>query len=227
MGVRLSHCDLLDTESIHDACSRLKADCPQWDVLVMCPGTLDPIGAFDEVSFDEWNNSLTANFSGQMRVVHELLPSRRGGSLPEPCVIFFAGGGTNDAPVNYSSYIISKIAMIKMCELLDAEISDARFAIVGPGWVRTKILDSTLRASERAGENLKYTEERLAGENWTSTDRILEFCDWVLKAPRIVVSGRNFSLVSDKWGTTGLDQKLIEEPNMYKLRRFGNNWSEQ
>lgn len=98
MGIRLSHCDLLDPVSIRDACFSLKKDCPRWDVLVMCPGTLDPIGAFEEVNFDEWEESLTANFSGQMRVVHELLPSRRTGSSPEPCVLFFAGGGTNSAP---------------------------------------------------------------------------------------------------------------------------------
>lgn len=223
-GMKLVHCNLSKVESIRDACSELRVLCSQWDVLVLCPGAQDPVGAFAECHFDEWEASVRVNFTSQVRIVHELLPSRRINSTLGPCVLFFAGGGTNNAPVNYSAYIVSKIALIKMCELLDAEIPDTRFLIVGPGWVKTKIHDSTLKAGERAGANYQRTMEKLASDEWTPMEQVLDCCDWLVSAPPELVSGRNFSAVFDRWGTEELERRLAQEPNMYKLRRYGNDW---
>ncbi len=223
-GVKLVHCDLSNAASIVIACSNLRMLCPQWDVLVICPGTLDPVGAFLECDFDEWEESVRVNFTSQMRVIHALLSCRRINFGVEPCVLFFAGGGTNNAHVNYSAYVASKIALIKMCELLDAEVSDVRFVIVGPGWVKTKIHGSTLKAGVQAGANYQRTLEKLAGNEWMPMERVLDCCDWLVNAPRESISGRNFSVVSDRWGTEELERRLAQEPNMYKLRRYGNEW---
>ena len=163
------------------------------------------------------------NFTSQLRLIHELLSSRGTGKSRPPCVLLFAGAGTNNAPVNYSAYIVSKIALIKMCELLDAEIPDCRFVIMGPGWVRTKIHESTVRAGEAAGKNYQSTLDHFANDNFNLMERVLECCDWIIGQPREVVSGRNFSLVFDDWGTDTLDKKLAADPNLYKLRRFGND----
>ena len=223
LGVKLVRCDLSEPTSMADACLHLRRLCSQWDVLAMCPGSQDPVGPFIESTFDDWEDSVRVNFSSQMRMVHELLNSRRVDSSLGPCVLFFAGGGTNNAPVNYSAYIVSKIALIKMCELLDAEIPDTRFVIVGPGWVKTKIHSSTLRAGVRAGNNYQRTIDKLASNELTPMEEVLRCCDWVVNAPRELVSGRNFGVVHDMWGAQELAGKLVEEPNMYKLRRFGND----
>ncbi len=222
-GAKLIYCDLLNPISIRDACSNLRTLCSAWDVLVMCSGTQGPVGPFTECNFDEWEKSVRVNFTNQMRLIHELLPSRCVNSALGPCVLLFAGGGTNDAPANYSAYIVSKIALIKICELLDAEISDTRFVIVGPGWVKTKIHNSTLKAGAQAGANYQRTIKKLAGDECTPMDQVLDCCDWVVDAPRELIGGRNLSVVFDKWGTEELTQRLAEEPNMYKLRRYGND----
>ena len=218
------YCDLSYLQSIRDACSSLNILCPKWDILVMCPGAQDPIGSFIECDFDDWEESIRLNFTAQMRIIYELLPSRRINSEFGPCVLLFAGGGTNSAPINYSAYTISKIALIKMCELLDAEILDTRFVIVGPGWVKTKIHESTLKAGARAGANYQRTIKKLANFECTPMDQVLDCCDWVVNSPRELVSGRNFSVAFDMWETEELKRRLSEEPNMYKLRRFGNGW---
>lgn len=222
-GVELVYCDLLDHTSIREACSDLRTFCSQWDVLVMCPGTQDPVGAFIDCDFDEWEESIKVNFTSQMRIIHELLPSRRVKSTLGPCVLLFAGGGTNNAPVNYSAYTISKIALIKMCELLDAEISDTRFVILGPGWVKTKIHEATLKAGARAGTSYQRTVKKQDSDEWTLMDQVLDCCDWAVNTPRELISGRNFSVVFDRWGTGDLAKMLTENHNMYKLRRYGND----
>jgi NAD(P)-dependent dehydrogenase (short-subunit alcohol dehydrogenase family) len=139
-------------------------------------------------------------------------------------VLFFSGGGTNNATTYYSAYTVSKIALIKMCELLDAELPGCRFMILGPGWVKTKIHEATLRAGGRAGANYQRTIEKLGGSECTPMENVLDCCDWLIELPRNLVSGRNFSVVFDRWGEPELEKKLAAEPHMYKLRRFGNDW---
>lgn len=224
MDVKLVHCDLADVASVRDSCSQLRKLCPRWDVLVMCPGTQEPVGAFSDCNFEEWEESIKVNFISQLRIIHNLLPARRVQGTTEPIVLLFAGGGTNSAPKNYSGYTISKVALIKMCELLDAEIPDTRFVIIGPGWVKTKIHDATLEAREKAGANYELTINKLAGDECTPMDEVLDCCDWIVNTPRKSIGGRNISVVYDMWGDEALAKMLAENPDMYKLRRYGNDW---
>jgi FkbM family methyltransferase len=220
-GVKLVRCDLADRAAVDDAC-RLLCEFGVWDALVLCPGTLEPVGPFTDCGFDGWEDSLRINLLAPLRVVQGLLPARNRGA--DPGVLFFAGGGTNSATPNYSAYTTAKIALVKACELLDAEVPDTRFVIPGTGWVRTKIHEATLRAGDRAGDNYHRTREKLAGDECTPLARVLEFCDWALTAPRAAVSGRNFSVPHDRWGGPELTEWLAREPGAYKLRRAGNDW---
>jgi len=224
-GALLVDCDLSRRSSVEAACETLCVKAAGWDVLVLCPGTQEPVGPFEQCDFDAWEDSLRVNFAAQLRVVHHLLPARSRASAAGPCVLFFAGGGTNSATVNYSAYTVSKIALIKMCELLDAEIRDARFVTVGPGWVRTKIHQATLAARARAGATYEETLQRLGDGRFTSMQDVVASCEWVIEAPRDVVGGRNFSTVNDAFGSPDLDAALRLDANMYKLRRSGNDWT--
>jgi len=223
-GVKTFQCDLSEAGSVSDACAKLYGDLGLWDYLVLCPGTLEPVGAFAKVDFKEWEKSLEVNFIRQMQFVRELLPSRNKNGAHPPVVLFFAGGGTNNATENFSAYTVSKIALIKMCELLDAEIPDTSFVILGPGWVKTKIHQATLQAGDRAGADYQKTKTKIDGDEGTPMENVLDCCDWLVKADRKTVSGRNFSVVFDQWGTEALIKKLEQDPHLYKLRRQGNDW---
>lgn len=222
LGAVLVPCDLSIVGSIREACDRLRRLCPAWDALLLCPGTQEPIGCFRDTDVDAWETSIQVNFTSPLRIVHALLESARRDAPREPLVLFFAGGGTNTATRRYSAYTVSKIALIKMCELLDAEIAGIRFTIIGPGWVKTKIHEATLRAGARAGANYQRTLEQLSGDECTPMERVLECCEWAMDAPRTVVSGRNFAVAGDEWGTPELEEALLKDPNLYKLRRHGN-----
>jgi len=223
-GDKLIHCDLNVETSVKRACRELREKCARWDVLVLCPAALEPVGSFTKCDFDEWERSVKINFTNQLRIMHELLPTRNAENEIGPCVLFFAGGGINKATVNYSSYTVSKIALIKMCELLDAEIRDARFMVLGPGWVKTKIHNATIQAGSLAGDNYEKTKYMLENNVCTPMKDVLDCCDWLIKSPKQTVSGRNFSVVFDMWKKEELAQKLEKNYDMYKLRRFGNEW---
>ncbi|MCH9614507.1 MAG: hypothetical protein SP1CHLAM54_15320 [Chlamydiia bacterium] len=219
-NLHLYHCDLSDKHSVQEAIAAIDIT---WDTLVLAPGHLEPIGNFDKVDFDAWEESMQVNLLAQLRIVHGLLPKR---SQTKPTVLFFAGGGTNNAVLRYSSYTLSKIALIKMCELLDAEIPDTRFVIVGPGVVKTKIHEPTLRLGEKAaGQNYQRTVDRLKNNECTPMEDVVECCHYLTTTSCTAVSGRNFSTAGDNWGDETLEKQLQADHDMYKLRRAKNDWS--
>ena len=178
------------------------------------------------MDFDQWESAVQVNSTAQLRALHVAYPYRRTGM--EVPVVFFAGGGTNSPFTSYSAYCIGKIALIKMCELLDDEAPDLNAFIVGTGWVRTKIHAQTLDAGMEAGANLTPTQRFLAeGQTGTSFADIAAMIDWGCAQGRSVTGGRNFSVVHDTWRSGGdaLSAALLADPHHYKLRRHGNSFA--
>ena len=223
MGANLFHCDLEDKSSIHNAINLIN-NFNSWETLTLAAGHQEPVGKFLDCNFENWEQSIMVNFTRQLNIVHGLMPNK---SPAKSSVLFFAGGGTNNATIAYSAYTISKIALIKMVELLDAEILDTTFSILGPGWVKTKIHESTLKAANAAGKNYEKTIQMLEnnGSECYPMDKVINCCDWLLSSPRELVGGRNFSAVHDPWESDSIEL-ILSDSNLFKLRRFGNDFFE-
>ena len=132
---------------------------------------------------------------------------------------------TNPTFNNYSAYTVSKIGLIKFCELLSSEYEDVKIRIVGPGFVKTKTHCETLEAGEAAGNNLKRVRDFMNSEDQgTKFEEIYNCLKWFDQEEKDVVSGRNYSVVNDQWGNERLKTQLIADKNMYKLRRSKNEW---
>lgn len=220
MGVTLIKCDLSRHYSINRAIMKLRK-LGTWDVIILAAGTQKPIGLFEDIDFQNWRQSINENFLGQSEILHGILSLRNKATL-NSTVIYFAGGGTNNATTHYSSYTLSKIVSIKFCELLDVEILDSKFTILGPGWIKTKIHNETLKAGIKAGENFIKTKIKIENDDMESMQSVVDCVNWVIQTPKSIVSGRNFSVVSDPWRKAHLGEFLINDINAYKLRRYKN-----
>jgi len=160
------------------------------------------------------------NFISQLEVIHFLYKLRSGN---KNSIILLAGGGTNNPFTNYSAYCVSKIALIKMCELIDDEYKNLNTFIIGPGFTKTKTHLETIKAGKKAGKNYLRVKKFLKSSNQgTSFKKIYECILWGIKESRKVTGGRNFSVVHDKWGTNRLKTNLLNDTGKYKLRRFKN-----
>jgi NAD(P)-dependent dehydrogenase (short-subunit alcohol dehydrogenase family) len=224
-GTHLYQCDILDEESVSRFTAAVGKLGVPWDILVSSVGSQEPIGRFFDVDVDEWVDSVHVNALAQLRVVHRL---RRWAS-ERPSVAFFAGGGTNNPMPRYSAYCVSKIALIKMCELLDDEDPELNVFIVGPGWTRTKIHQQTLSNPDGAGGNYLKTRRFVeSGDQGTPMSDIYDCVSWLVAKGRSVAGGRNFSVVHDRWGDRSGSDELIaalaSDASMYKLRRHANSW---
>jgi NAD(P)-dependent dehydrogenase (short-subunit alcohol dehydrogenase family) len=217
-------CDLSVNSSVDAAIAHFADIELRWDLLVVAAGTEEPIAPFNECDADHWEKGIAINALAPLRLLRGVHPLRNpdGGA----CVAFFSGAGTNNAAPSYSAYCASKVFLIKMCELLDAESSDTGYFIIGPGIVRTKIHEQTLKVPEKSGANFtKVTNFLRSSGAGTSHDDIYSCLQWCVRMGKPVVGGRNISLVFDAWrgGGATLAAELKANGNLYKLRRYGND----
>ncbi len=223
LKVNLYQCNLLKDKQLDKTLATIKADAKSWNALFILQASMNPIGKISDININEWESSIKLNFINQIKIIQALLEIRSKNDTPT--VLTFAGGGTNSATKNYSAYTISKISLIKMMELLYEEYSDTKFTCVGPGWVKTKIHNETLSAKNNAQEAYEQTILRHQEDNFTDMETVIDCLIWVVNSKKEHVSGRNFSVVFDKWGDESLLKELENNDNMYKLRREGNSWN--
>ena len=216
-GANLLSCDFEDERSIQDLVGKIESDQLFWNELIVCPGTLQPIGRFDKCDFSEWKRSVEANLLGPLHAIHSLLKLAKLNSS----VVLFAGGGVNGTADDFSAYTMSKVALIKMTELLDSEIQEIKFSIIGPGWIRTKIHEETLDSKEHCVSAYAETIRRLEKNDFGSMDELMQCMEWTISQPKSVVGGRNISSQYDCWNSD-LDKEFSADGSLGKLRRFGN-----
>lgn len=211
--------DLSSCESI-DSFINLFSKNHVWNKIIFCPAVMSPIGRFDSVDINHWLNTFNINFSNQVYLLHSILPFSTG-----PCsqVLFFAGGGTNSAPKHYSAYTLSKIALIKLVELLNEEIESTSFTILGPGWVKTKIHDQSLEPSLHHLSSYQETQRRLKDSDFIDMDQVISSVMWILSQDKDTVGGRNFSTAHDPFYSDDFTKKLLSDSDVFKLRRHGNH----
>ena len=219
---RLFNCDISNAESVKALCTNYATLGYRWDIFISCVGYPIPLTSFFDSDFDEWSASFDVNCIWQLRVLHTLHSFRNSRDICH--VVFFAGGGANGPVINFSAYTLSKITLIKMCEFLDAENSDLNVFIVGPGWTKTKTHELILSDQRTSAEKRQETIDFLSRNSGTPMDHIYDCIKWCSEKGKQVVGGRNISVVHDRWGTFELEQALLSATDMYKLRRYRNDW---
>ena len=220
-NLKLIKCDINSKKDLYKITKYLQNNKIKWNTLFSSVGTTVPIGNFFSLNFEKWKESINTNFLSQLEVLHKIYPFR---SKNKSNVVYLAGGGTNSPFTNYSAYCVSKIGLIKMCELLDDENKNLNIFIVGPGFTKTKTHLETIRAGKIAGGKnyFKVKKNLKSKDSGTSIEKIFQCIKWGLNEGKKVVGGRNFSVVHDKWGSNNLKKKLILDSEKYKLRRYKN-----
>ena len=220
-NIKLVKCDLTNSSDLKKLKNFIIKQKFRWNLLFSSVGTSEPIGRFFSINFKRWEGSLNVNMISQLKTIHMLYPLRNKNKKSN--IALLAGGGTNGPMRCYSAYCMSKIALIKMCELIYDENKDLNIFILGPGFTRTKTHLETLKAGKKAESNyLKVKKFWSSGKQGTDFKKIYNCINWCIRIGPKKISGRNISIVNDKWGTTELEKKLSKYSDMYKFRRYMN-----
>jgi len=195
-----------------------------WDNLIILPATQLPIGLPDEVDPKKWANSININFTNQIYLLLKLLAKRSKKKIKR--IILWSGTGSNNAPKYYSAYTVSKISLTKITEIFDAELNDCILSVIGPGWVKTKIHNETLRNKIYSRENYFNTKYHLKNNIFNSIKSVTDCVLAIMKLPKESIGGRNISVQFDNWRSKKFNDFLKSDINIYKLRRDFNNFTE-
>ncbi|MFH1851422.1 MAG: SDR family oxidoreductase [Candidatus Neomarinimicrobiota bacterium] len=222
---QLFYCDLLDRESQRQSLAEFADTGLRWDTYISCASIPTPLTKFFECDFDEFKESIHVNAVEQLRFLHGLFPYRNNAIKSD--IVFWGGPGINGAVSNFSALTVAKLMLLKFCELLNLEYQFINAFILGPGWTKTKAHNVILQHKDVSAEKFAETKHFLENESGTSMDDIYSCLRWLCDQGRAVAGGRNFSVVHDHWGTAELKEELLNDPDMYKLRRNRNNWKDR
>lgn len=216
LGCKLYKVDFSNKSEV----SRFSVDIKKYYItkLLSAVGTQEPVGKFVNIDFDKWEKSIIINAINQIRCIIEIYKKNKN----KLKVILFAGGGTNNATESYSAYTLAKIMLIKFAELISFEEKNICCSILGPGWVKTKIHEATLKDKRAANKNWHRTIKKLNSKECVPMYKVIECIEWMFQQEKNVIGGRNISLVYDNWGSKKLKKLLKSDNDIYKLRRNKN-----
>jgi len=221
-------CDIHEPRSLSAFVENVKALGMNWDTFISCVGYPLPLQPFFKSDFDQWQQSVEVNSLDQLRAIHGLYPFRNPQGVSN--VVFFAGGGANNAVVDFSAYTIGKIMLTKMCEFLDAENPDLNIFIVGPGWTKTKTHQMILNDPHISKVKYEETQRFMQSKAGTSLEDIFQCIQWMCTQGKAIASGRNFSVAYDPWRVPKREKLIAQlkaDNGMYKLRRHNNDYLQQ
>lgn len=172
--------------------------------VVLAAGTLGSVGGLSDSDMTDWAQTFQTNVLGNLAVVKALLPRMQKARFGR--IVTFAGGGAAYAYPLFSGYAISKTAMVRATENLDAELrgqGDFLTVCIAPGAMETEIL-AQVRA---AGAEVRTT---------VPIHESVEFVRQFIEAKTCGFSGR-FVHVRDSWREYLNSEPLLDD--RWLLRR--------
>ena len=184
--------------------------------LVCAAAILDPVGAVGEYDLAAFRRTLEVNVCGTLFAVHHCLPALRAGQ--GSIVTFSGGGGTAPLP-RYDAYAASKAAVVRLTENLASGLGSIRINCVAPGFVATRMHQSTLAAGpELAGEDYyQRTLRDLKGGGVPASEAAELVC---LLLSGVPFTGKLISAQWDPWRDPAFHDRLAGDHDLATVRRI-------
>jgi len=188
--------------------------------LINAAGVQPPIGEFGNNNNQEWENNLNTNIFGTANMIKGAIPLLKIGKHNK--IINFSGGGATSFRPNFSAYAVSKIAIVKLTEIIAHELNKYSIDVnaVSPGAINTDMLKEIIEAgSDCAGVeyNDAIKRQKKGGE---SPDKIIELCDFLLSERSNGISGKLISAIWDDYKNEKFIKRLKNDPDFCTLRRI-------
>jgi NAD(P)-dependent dehydrogenase (short-subunit alcohol dehydrogenase family) len=191
------------------------------NILVNNAGVVGPIGAVDEVDWDEWVRAIQINLLGPVLLSRAVLAHFK--QFGRGKIIQLSGGGATQPLPMLSAYAASKAAVVRFVETLAEETRQHHIDVnaLAPGALNTRLLDEFIAAGpQRIGRAFheRALQQRLDGGTPLAVAADLAL---FLASPQSDgITGKLISAVWDPW--KNLPDRLddLNETDIYTLRRI-------
>lgn len=191
------------------------------DVLVANAGVYGPMGALDEVDWQEWARAVQINLFGMVLSCRAVLPVMRRQGYGK--IIALSGGGATGPLPRISAYAASKAAVVRLAETLAEEVKGVGIDVntVAPGALNTRLLDEVLEAGpERVGQQFYERSVRQKADGGAGLQPGVELITFLASADSDGITGRLLSAVWDDWRGLPGERERLAPSDVYTLRRI-------
>jgi NAD(P)-dependent dehydrogenase (short-subunit alcohol dehydrogenase family) len=190
-------------------------------ILVCNAGVYGPLGAIEDVDWEEWTRALRINVEGSVLPCRALVPHFKQHGYGK--IIQLSGGGATTPLPRISAYAASKAAIVRFAESLALELRDFHIDVnsLAPGALNTRMLDEILSAGpERVGREYFDRMTKVKVEGGTPLEKGAALAVYLASEASDGITGRLLSAAWDAWPTLGERWPDIEPTDIYTLRRI-------
>ena len=214
--------DVTKPEDTERLASRTMDQFGRIDVLVNNAGISGPMGSLQDNDVADWINTINVNLTGTFLVCRAVIPvmlSQTAGKI-----INLSGAGATNAWSNMSAYCSSKVAVVRLTEVLAQELDGKGITVnaLGPGSVHTSMWDKmTEQAGEVGADFIHELGLRVTSGGGASIDECAELAVWLASGESGALTGRLISAATDDFRSLPLRIEEIMAGDAYTLRRVG------
>jgi 3-oxoacyl-[acyl-carrier protein] reductase len=215
-GARVTRLDLADEGAPSNLGRTVERHLGSLDGMVATAGGYGPIGPTRSVNLGALRTSLQENLLGPLGCIMALAPFFD--SAADPSIVLLSGGGATAPLPNYAAYSIAKVATVRLVEMLAIEEPRWRVNAVAPGFVATRIHESTLAAGPKLAGSM-YDDTQRQTERAVPPERAAALIAFLLGPRAAGITGRLVSAVWDAWDEEAGQNMLRDHPTLGRLRR--------
>ena len=210
--------DQAQVEALADA---VVASYSRIDVLVNNAGISGPIGPLETNDVAAWVDTVNVNLNGTFLCCRAVIPVmlRQGAGK----IINLSGAGAANAWSNMSAYCSSKVAVVRLTEVLAQELEHKGITVnaLGPGSVHTTMWDHmTEEAAEVGATFIHETGLRVTSGGGASIDDCAELAVWLAADESNGLTGRMISATTDDFRSLPPRIPEVMASDAYTLRRI-------
>jgi 3-oxoacyl-[acyl-carrier protein] reductase len=203
---------------------------PRVDILVNNAGVYGPMGAIEDIPWEDWERAISVNLMGTVYMCRAVVPLLKEDGYGK--IVNLSGGGATSPLPFISAYAASKAAVVRFTETLAHELRQYGIDVnaVAPGALATRMMDQAIAAGpESVGEEFHARMLELKEEGGTPLALGAALVTYLGSSESDGITGRLLSAVWDPWSSLQEHREELEGSDIYTLRRVvpedrGKNW---
>ena len=218
--IKFENLDILDKKSLKKKIDKNKNFIKKANLIINAIGDQGQIGNFFKLDLKKFDKTFKINFFSQiflLRNMYKFIKKNK-----DTLIILFAGGGVTSARRNFSSYSLSKIASVKLSEILSQEFNNKNIRInsISPGVIDSKMTRSVLDKKKFLDKKEIVKLKKGILDSKKSLNKVYNLINFLMSEKGKFVSGK---IISSRWDAfenwKKKEIKKIKNTDIFTLRR--------
>jgi short-subunit dehydrogenase len=190
------------------------------NIIINATGSLGEIKNILKVNLKKFKNTMDINFFFNLLLLQNL--SKFIKNNKNLLLILFSGGGVTNYRKNFSSYSISKLALVKFVEIVSNELNNKNIRInaIAPGIIKSKMIDITMKNRKLVSKKEIIKIKKEINYSNDALKKLFKVINFLSSNKGKKITGK---LISSKWDNIEIwSKKKIEKLNdkdLYFMRR--------